>query len=147
MGIVTRLAQTSKPENYPANFREWVDLHTSNVLSIDNSLTGTAFWAALQLDASAAYNRYARGEMFWAMNSKTYAKLKAKAIATDINGAFVAMVGGTLPIVSGDIDILEFMPDGRTVKVSTYSPLFGISPSTRHLAHRTGKLDQFDFKL
>ena len=115
MGIVTRLAQTSKPENYPANFREWVDLHTSNVLSIDNSLTGTAFWAALQLDASAAYNRYARGEMFWAMNSKTYAKLKAKAIATDINGAFVAMVGGTLPIVSGDIDILEFMPDNDIV--------------------------------
>ena len=115
LGIVTRLAQTSKPENYPANFREWVDLHTSNVLSIDNSLTGTAFWAALQLDASAAYNRYARGEMFWAMNSKTYAKLKAKAIATDINGAFVAMVGGTLPIVSGDIDILEFMPDNDIV--------------------------------
>ena len=115
MGIVTRLAQTSKPESYPANAPEWVDLHTSNVLSISNDLTGTAFWAALQTDVAAAYNRYARGEMFWAMNSKTYAKLKAKAIATDINGAFVAMVGGTLPIVSGDIDILEFMPDNDIV--------------------------------
>ena len=115
MGIVTRLAQTSQPESYPANARPWADLHTSNVLSIDNSLTGTAFWAALQTDVAAAYNRYARGEMFWAMNSKTYAKLKAKAIATDINGAFVAMVGGTLPIVSGDIDILEFMPDNDIV--------------------------------
>ena len=115
MGIVTRLAQTSKPESYPANAREWVDLHTSNVLSIDNSLTGTAFWAALQIDVSAAYNRYARGEMFWAMNSKTYAKLKAKAIATNLDGAFVAMIGGTLPIVSGDIEILEFMPDNDIV--------------------------------
>lgn len=115
LGIVTRLAQSSKPESYPANAPEWVDLHTTNVLSINNSLTGTAFWAALQEDVAAAYNRYARGEMFWAMNSKTYAKLKAKAIATDINGAFVAMVGGTLPIVSGDIDILEFMPDNDIV--------------------------------
>ena len=115
LGIVTRLAQSSKPESYPANAPEWVDLHTTNVLSINNALTGTAFWAALQEDVAAAYNRYARGEMFWAMNSKTYAKLKAKAIATDINGAFVAMVGGTLPIVSGDIDILEFMPDNDIV--------------------------------
>ena len=115
LGIVTRLAQSSKPESYPANAPEWVDLHTTNVLSINNSLTGTAFWAALQEDVAAAYNRYARGEMFWAMNSKTYAKLKAKAIATNLDGAFVAMIGGTLPIVSGAVEILEFMPDNDIV--------------------------------
>ena len=115
LGIVTRLAQSSQPESYPTDARAWTDLHTSNVLSISNDLTGTAFWAALQLDAAAAYNRYARGEMFWAMNSKTYAKLKAKAIATNLDGAFVAMIGGTLPVVSGDIDILEFMPDNDIV--------------------------------
>lgn len=45
----------------------------------------------------------------------------------------------------GWIRILEFMPDGRTVQVRTYSPLFGISPVTRHLASRTGKLDRFEF--
>ena len=115
LGIVTRLAQQSQPENYPANARAWADLHTSNMKSISNDLSGTAFWAALQTDVAAAYNRYARGEMFWAMNSKTYAKLKAKAIATNLDGAFVAMIGGTLPIVTGDIDILEFMPDNDIV--------------------------------
>ena len=115
LGIVTRLAQTSAPADYPADARPWIDLHTSNILSISNDLTGTAFWAALQLDAAAAYNRYARGEMFWAMNSKTYAKLKAKAIATNLDGAFVAMIGGVLPVVSGDIDVLEFMPDNDIV--------------------------------
>ena len=47
----------------------------------------------------------------------------------------------------GWIRILEFMPDGKTVKVRTYSPLFGISPVTRHLASRTSELDQFDFIL
>ena len=115
LGIVTRLAQQSKPESYPANAPEWVDLHSTNLLSINNSYTGTQFWAALQEDVAAAYNKYARGEMFWAMNSKTYAKLKAKAIATNLDGAFVAMIGGTLPIVSGDIDVLEFMPDNDIV--------------------------------
>ena len=115
LGIVTRLAQTSAPADYPTDARAWADLHTSNVLSISNDLTGTAFWSALQLDVAAAYNRYARGEMFWAMNSKTYAKLKAKAIATNLSGEFVAMIGGTLPVVSGDIDVLEFMPDNDIV--------------------------------
>ena len=115
MGIVTRLAQQSAPESYPANAPAWTDLHSTNLLSINNAYTGIQFWAALQEAVAAAYNRYARGEMFWAMNSKTYAKLKAKAIATNLDGAFVAMIGGTLPIVSGDIEILEFMPDNDIV--------------------------------
>ena len=115
MGIVTRLAQQSQPESYPANAPAWTDLHSTNLLSINNAYTGTQFWAALQEAVTAAYNRYARGEMFWCMNSKTYGKLKAKAIATNLDGAFVAMIGGTLPIVSGDIEILEFMPDNDIV--------------------------------
>ena len=115
LGIVTRLAQTSKPEGYPDTAPEWVDLHTSNIKSIAADATGTAFWAALQRAVVPAYNRYARGEMFWAMNSKTYGELKARAIATNLSGEFVAMIGGSLPIVSGDIDILEFMPDNDIV--------------------------------
>ena len=115
LGIVTRLAQTSQPEGYPANAPAWVDLHTTNIKSISADATGTTFWAALQRAVIPAYNRYARGEMFWAMNSKTYGELKARAIATNLSGEFVAMIGGSLPIVSGDIDILEFMPDNDIV--------------------------------
>ena len=115
LGIVTRLAQTSQPEGYPASAPAWVDLHTSNIKSISADATGTTFWAALQRAVIPAYNRYARGTMFWAMNSKTYGELKARAIATNLSGEFVAMIGGSLPIVSGDIDILEFMPDNDIV--------------------------------
>ena len=115
LGIVTRLAQTSQPESYPANAPAWVDLHTTNIKSISADATGTTFWAALQRAVVPAYNRYARGTMFWAMNSKTYGELKARAIATNLSGEFVAMIGGSLPIVSGDIDILEFMPDNDIV--------------------------------
>ena len=115
LGIVTRLAQTSQPEGYPATAPAWVDLHTSNIKSIAADATGTAFWAALQRAVIPAYNKYARGTMFWAMNSKTYGELKARAITTNLSGEFVAMIGGSLPIVSGDIDILEFMPDNDIV--------------------------------
>lgn len=47
----------------------------------------------------------------------------------------------------GWLRILEFLPDGRTVKVRTFSPLFAISPATRSLAWRTQAHDEFSFQL
>lgn len=116
LGIVTRLAQTTKPSDYPANAPEWADLHTSNVLKIGGSgSTGAAFWSELTLAAGNTFTKYSRGNQFWAMNSKTYAQLKSKVITFTATGDVVSNVFGTLPIVNGDIDILEFMPDGDIV--------------------------------
>ena len=115
MGVVTRLAQTAKPDGYPANAPAWVDLHTNNIKSISADLTGAAFWSALRLATANTYTEYSRGELSWCMNSKTYAALEAKAIATTVTGEWVAMIGGRLPIISGAIDVLEFMPDGDIV--------------------------------
>lgn len=47
----------------------------------------------------------------------------------------------------GWLRYLEFMPDGVTVKVKTFSPFFALSPSTRHLAWRNAAPDEFVFKL
>ncbi|MCM1177879.1 MAG: metallophosphoesterase [Clostridium sp.] len=61
----------------------------------------------------------------------------------------VQAIGGGWDGNGGDgwLRILEFMPDGKTIKVRTYSPLFGISPATRHLAYRTESYDQFDMVI
>ena len=116
LGIVTRLAQTAKPADYPANAPEWVDLHTTNVLQIGGEgVTGAEFWSELMLATGNTFTRYSRGNQFWAMNSKTYATLKSKVIAFTATGDIVANVFGTLPIVNGDIDILEFIPDGDII--------------------------------
>lgn len=115
LGIVTRLAQQSKPADYPANAPAWVDLHTTNIQQIASNKTGAEFWAALQVAAGNTFTRYSRGNQFWAMNSKTYALLKSKAITFTASGDVVANVYGILPIVSGDIEVLEFMPDGDIV--------------------------------
>lgn len=116
LGIVTRLAQQSAPANYPANAPAWEDLHTSNIKQIGgDSVTGAAFWAALVEATGNTFTRYSRGEQFWAMNSKTYAKLKSKLITFTASGDIVANIFGVLPIVNGDVDILEFMPDGDIV--------------------------------
>lgn len=116
MGIVTRLAQTAAPENYPANAPAWVDLHESNVLKIGgNSVTGAQFWAQLMEATGATYTKYNRGTTFWTMNSKTYATLKSKLITFTATGDVVANLFGSLPVVTGDIDILEFIPDGDII--------------------------------
>ncbi len=47
----------------------------------------------------------------------------------------------------GWLRILEFLPDGKTVHVKTFSPLFAFSPATRQLAWRTAPHDQFSFTL
>lgn len=115
LGIVTRLAQTSKPSDYPANAPAWVDLHTTNIQSVDSTLTGTAFWAALTIAAGNTYTKYSRGEQFWAMNSKTYALLKSKVITLTATGDIVSNIYATLPVITGNIDILEFIPDGDII--------------------------------
>lgn len=115
LGIVTRLAQQSQPASYPANAPAWVDLHSTNIITLASNLSGAAFWAALQVAVGNTFTKYNRGTMFWAMNSKTYALLKSKAITFTAAGDVVANVYGVLPIITGDIDILEFMPDGDIV--------------------------------
>lgn len=116
LGIVTRLAQESAPSGYPANAPAWVDLSDTNIIKIDGTaLTGAQFWSKLTLAAGNTFTRYSRGNQFWAMNSKTYAQLKSKLITFTANGDVVANLFGTLPIVNGDIDILEFIPDGDII--------------------------------
>lgn len=116
LGIVTRLAQDSQPDGYPANAPAWVDYSDTNIIKINGtSLTGAEFWAQLAMAAGNTFTRYNRGEQFWAMNSKTYATLKSKLITFTATGDIVANLFGTLPVINGNIDVLEFMPDGDIV--------------------------------
>lgn len=115
MGIVTRLAQTAQPDNYPANAPAWVDLHSTNIIQINSSQEPVTFWAALAVAAGNTYTKYARGTQFWAMNSKTLATLKSKLITFAASGELLARFNGVMPIIDGDVDVLEFMPDGDIV--------------------------------
>ena len=47
----------------------------------------------------------------------------------------------------GWLRILEFLPDGKTVRIKTFSPFFAISPTTQKYAWRTGLIDQFEISL
>lgn len=111
LGVVARLAQTEAPSDYPATARPWVDLHTTNIKSIAASKTDAALIKEIILDAGAMSGKYARGTKVFVMNESTYATLVANAMAVDAAGAIVSGVNGSMPVVGGIIEVLNFIPD------------------------------------
>ena len=122
LGIVTRLAQTAEPADYPPTARTWVDLHTSNIKSIAAATTGVALFQELLVDSGAAKGKYSRGAKFWAMNETTYTKLVAESMSINASGAIVSGVNGTMPVIGGDLVVLDFIPDN--VIIGGYGDLY-----------------------
>ncbi len=112
LGIVTRLAQSTEPADYPATARTWADLHTTNILSITaaNS-TGTKLFSNIIKDFGAAKSAYSRGEKVWVMNEATYTALVSEAVEVDAAGAIVSGVNGVMPVAGGVIEVLDFVPN------------------------------------
>ena len=125
LGIVSRLAQTAQPAGYPATARPWADLHTSNILSIDSDVTGVEFFRALALASGAAKGKYSRGEKVWVMNETTYTGIVAEAMSVDAGGAIVSGVNGTMPVIGGIIEVLDFVPDN--VIIGGYFDLYTLA--------------------
>lgn len=111
LGVVTRLVQTSKPAGYSDTDRPWVDLHTSNVKSIASTVKGVDLFAEILTDAGAAKSKYSRGTKVWAMNETTYTFLQAQGLAVNAAGAIVTAVNGSLPVVGGVAEVLDFIPN------------------------------------
>lgn len=111
LGIMARLAQTAQPSDYPANARPWEDLHTRNIRTIAAGVTGTALLTELTIDSGYAKGAYSRGPKTWVMNETTYTALVANAINVTAAGAIVSGVNGTMPVIGGDVVVLNFIPD------------------------------------
>ena len=118
LGIATRLAQKSQPENYPKEARPWVDLSASNIITIPSgSDTGLKLFQQIALASGAAKGKYSRGEKFWAMNETTYTKIMAEAASFDSTGAIVSISNGTMPVVGGDLVVFsdDVMPNDTII--------------------------------
>lgn len=84
---------------------------TPNVISHANTVTGKALVQALIGDIAKAKGNYSRGVKTWVMNETTYSYLLTQLVEVDANGAYVSVVNGTMPVVGGDIIVLNTMPD------------------------------------
>lgn len=116
LGIVTRLAQTSQPADYPATARPWEDLHTSNIIkiSVANSTGITLFQKLAEAFGNASDDYGDEGEV-WVMNKKTRMKLIVEAMNFNANGAIVAGLENTMPVIGGDIVVVKDVPDNIIV--------------------------------
>lgn len=111
MGIYTRLAQTAAPAGYPATAYPWVDLHTTNITGIAASSDPATTIANLMLAFMPMKGKYSRGEKVFVMNEKTYTQLKAFLVSANAAGAIVSALDGTMPVIGGVVEVLDFVPD------------------------------------
>lgn len=110
-GIVTRLAQETEPEDYPATAREWQDLHSTHILKIGSSVTGLALFQTLLLDTGVIKGKYSNGVKVFCMSDTTYNYLKAQGMSINAAGAIVTGMEGTMPVIGGHVETLDFIPD------------------------------------
>jgi HK97 family phage major capsid protein len=123
MGIVTRLAQTQAPADYPATARTWVDLHTSNIAKTNT--TGIDLYKWILTTGAKAKGKYSRGERVWVMNETTYTELMANTVAVTAAGTLVSGVVDRMPVVGGIIEVLNFIPDN--VIIGGYFDLYTLA--------------------
>lgn len=116
LGFAKRLAQSAKPEDWGKNAPEWADLRATHLLKINPAAkTAEEFFSELVLKLSAARANYSTGELFWAMSTTTKAQLMAKMVLFNAAGALVASLNNTMPLVGGEIETLDFIPDGDII--------------------------------
>ena len=113
LGIATRLAQETSPRDYPTTARPWADLHTSNIKNVAG--TGSTLFVNITKATAAAKGKYSNGEKFWAMNGATKLKLIAEALSFNASGAIVTSVNDTMPVVGGDIVVIDDIADDTII--------------------------------
>ena len=125
LGIVSRLVQTEEPSDYPATARTWVDLHTTNITTISADSSGINLFKDIVSASAAIKGKYARGTKTWVMNEATYTTLQVAAMSINAAGAIVTGQTMTMPIVGGNIEILDFIPNN--VIIGGYFELYLLS--------------------
>lgn len=114
LGIVTRLAQTAAPEDYPATARDWKNLSTTNVLT-GTGATGLNLFKEIAGRKKAIKNDYYNDGLIWIMNENTHLDLLINSMDKNLNAAVVAGMADTMPVVGGQIVELNFVPDGNII--------------------------------
>lgn len=114
VGIVTRLAEKTKPPYWGDNAPSWENLSVSNIVTINEEEPQKMFAEIVRTSGKAKAN-YGTGGKFWAMNEETFTELQARLVTFNLNGALVSQMNNTMPVINGDIVILPFMEYGDIV--------------------------------
>jgi len=121
-------------------------IQTSERVTLPNANSGKQIWEKLVQPASnieMVLSGHYPGEGYRVEENAT-----GKAVHQVMFDA-QSMGGGHRNGNGGDgwLRIFEFFPDGETAKVKTFSPLFGISPTSQPYAWKKGERNEFIFKF
>lgn len=112
VGIVTRLAQTEKPENYRVTNQAWENLSETNIKQV----TGTSAKLFQNILGAVKLRKDSKGgEKIWIMNEVTKTKLITESLSFNAAGALVSGMNNTFPVSGGEIVELDFIPDGDVI--------------------------------
>lgn len=100
VGIVTALAAVAD---------------TPNIVTIANTVHGKDLVVAIINAFAKAKGNYSRGVKTWAMNETTYSKLMAEFVALDANGAYVSAMNGVMPVLGGDIIVINSIANDTVI--------------------------------
>lgn len=114
LGVASRIAQTAAPADYPTTARAWADLHTSHVVAVEGK-TGVDLFKEIVFAASVVATDYSRGPITWCMSEATYRMIQSESLSINAAGAIVAGATDTMPVVGGDIVVLNFIPNGVVI--------------------------------
>lgn len=114
LGVVTRLAQTEAPSNYPATARPWKKLSETNIIT-GTGKNGIALFKEIVTNTGVIVNDYSETGLVWLMNKKTHTKLTVESMDKNLNAAIVAGINNQMPVIGGAIEELSFIPDDDIV--------------------------------
>lgn len=111
LGVVSRLAQTEAPSDYPVTARAWENLASHIVTLTAAQSKDVALFQNLVINSGLIETDFSRDEITWVMNSKTKTKIVAESMAKNAAGAVVSALNNTMPVIGGGIETLNFVPD------------------------------------
>lgn len=114
MGIVPSLLKTSAPSGYPTQGRPWENLATTHVVTGTQN-SGIKLFQEILTTSGVVDNDYDMGGMLWIMNNKTKTKLLAESMDRNSSAAIVAGMGGTMPVIGGNIETFKYIPDDTII--------------------------------
>lgn len=115
-GIVTRLAQSTKPDAWGKNAPDWKNLSETNMKKLSIAAQdGAKFFSALIKGLGVVKENYSDGRKVWCMNSNTKMNLLSKAVTFNAAGTILAAMSDEMPIIGGKIETFDFMQDDDIV--------------------------------
>lgn len=118
VGIMTRLGASTKPAWWQDNGPEFTNLSGTHIGKTSAaSVTGAALFKEMaKVLGRAKAKRRSRGKKFWAMNGTTWMNLQTELLGFNASGAIVSGVQMQMPIIGGDVVILDdIIEDGVVV--------------------------------